>query len=73
MTLDAALAIGLIPAEVGFGGYHYERVHIPEFRMIQAEVLYEKCVRECHEVCEENNVRRAVCKCSHCRKYIEGE
>jgi hypothetical protein len=72
MSLDAAIAIGVIAAGVAFGGYHYERVHLPAFELVQAEVLYEKCVRECHEVCRENGIRRAACKCSHCRKYIEG-
>lgn len=57
----------------------YEQVHLPDFAMIKAEVLYEKCIRECEEVCaatcDANGVPEAecLCTCGHCRKYIEGE
>lgn len=70
MSLDAAIAIGLIAAGAAFGGYHYREVHLPDFAMIQAEVLYDKCMRECHEVCEANRVE-GPCKCDHCKRYIE--
>ena len=72
MTLDAAIAIGIITAGAAFGGYHYQQVHLPAFDMIQAEVLFDKCMRECHEVCEANEVV-GKCKCDHCKKYIEGD
>ena len=40
--------------------------------MIQAEVLFDKCLRECHEVCDANEVV-GKCNCEHCKKYIEGD
>ena len=72
MTLDAAIAIGIIAAGAAFGGYHYREVHLPAFDMIQAEVLFDKCMRECVEVCEANEVV-GKCNCDHCKKYIEAD
>lgn len=52
--------------------WDYEAVHKPAFQLIQAEVLYEKCMRECRQVCAQNSVPPQVCKCEHCRKYLGG-
>jgi hypothetical protein len=73
MSLVDAITLGTLAAAIGFGGYHYQQVHLPQFAMIQAEVLYDKCMRECHEVCTANEVPLATCKCGHCLKYIKGD
>jgi hypothetical protein len=80
MSLDAAISLGLLAAGVAFGGYHYREVHLPDFAMVKAEALYEKCVRDCHTVCTENGIPIFAtpedpreCKCEHCLKYIEGD
>lgn len=78
-TLGELVAVGAL---FGAAAIHVVRLelHLPEFRMIQAEVLYEKCIRECHEVCAANGVPitktpgdERVCVCDHCRKYLEGD
>ena len=73
MSLTGYIALGLMVAGVAFGWKSYQFDHLPEFRMIQAEVLFDKCMRECREVCEANGIDGDVCRCDHCRRYIEGE
>lgn len=73
MSLVDVIGLGVIAAAVAFGGYHYREVHLPDFAMIQAEVLFDKCMRECIEVCAANGIDHGVCVCDHCRKYLEVE
>lgn len=79
MSLTGYIALGLMVAGVAFGWKTYQLDHLPDFRMIQAEVLFEKCRRECFDVCyrtcELNGTLPADCQCDcvHCEKYIEGE
>jgi hypothetical protein len=73
MSLSEIITLVTAGTAVLFGGYHYTRIHIPDFELLQAEVLYEKCMRECFEVCAENYIVESQCKCSHCRKYIEDD
>ena len=73
MNITGYIALGLMVAGVAFGWKSSQLDHLPEFRMVQAEVLYEKCMRECRQVCIANNVPPQVCKCDHCRKYLEVE
>ena len=73
MNLSEIIALAAIAALVAFEGYRYERIHLPQFAMIQAEVLFEKCLRECKEICEANGIDADECICEHCRKYIEVE
>jgi hypothetical protein len=73
VNVTGYIALGLMAAGVAFGWKSYAFDHLSEFRMIQAEVLYEKCMRECREVCGANGIEADVCVCDHCRKYLEVE
>ena len=66
MNVTGYIALGLMVAGVAFGWKSYQLDRLPEFRMVQAEVL-------CRQVCIANNVPPQVCKCDHCRKYLEVE
>lgn len=66
-------AVAGLAAGAAFGGYHYTEVHLVEFQAIKAEYLYDKCIRECLTVCEDNRVPSKECNCNHCEKYLKGE
>ena len=66
------VSVGALAAGAAFGGYHYREVHLVEFQAIRAEYLYDKCVRECLTVCEDNRITAHECNCSLCEKYLKG-
>ena len=66
--------LALLTAGTAFTGYHYREVHLVEFQAVKAEMLYDKCTRECLTVCEANKIPAIECNCTHCDKYlIEGK
>jgi hypothetical protein len=79
VTLGNVIALTCVGAAVLFEFYRYEAIHLPMFNAVYAEVMYDKCVRDCRAdqlaACAANGIpaEQCVVDCSRCRKYLEGE
>jgi hypothetical protein len=71
----AAATVGAAAAGIAFTDYHYWGVHTPAFELVQAEMLYDKCVRECKEICQitGNSCEEGSCEAFCKAKYLQGD